>query len=306
MRRRLLTIVLLSVVLAPAAASASAAALATDLDLATIDARIEKAHARVDRWYERIERWYGRIDRASAEVERLEAVVARADRSPSSDVLRRRSPRWAEPSFMLVRAARALRATLTDPWARRVQKELDTWSAYLEELLRAREHVLRPPTERSRGGGSPSALAPGEPLTYEAWAGAFLGRLGAPVCTENLLIVVTWETAESTSARFNPLATTREMPGATDLNDVGVKHFVSLDQGLDAARDTLLLGAESYDYGEIVARLRACASAESTARAINASAWCRGCVGGVYVTGLLPIVRASYDEHAARLVSSAV
>ena len=104
--------------------------------------------------------------------------------------------------------------------------------------------------------------------------------------------------------RVNPLATTRDMPGATDMNTVGVKHYTSLRQGLDASRDTLLLGAESYGYGAIVASLRECASAEVTARAINASAWCRGCVGGAYITGLLPIVRASYAEHAVRLVST--
>ena len=160
----------------------------------------------------------------------------------------------------------------------------------------------RPPTT----GRGPVALglAPGEPVTYEGWAGAFLRRLGAPACGENLLIVVTWETAESTAAAFNPLATTRDMPGATDMNSVGVKDYVSLEQGLDASRDTLLLGAESYLYGAIVERLRACASAEATARAINASAWCRGCVGGAYITGLLPIVRSSYGEHAVRLVST--
>ena len=303
MRRRLLTMLLLSVVLVPAAAPAPAAASTTDLDLRTIDARIEKAHARVERWYERIERWYGRIDRAATQVERLEARVAWVGRSPLDDVLRRRNPRWAVPSFLLMRASRDLRATLKDPWARRVQSELDTWSAYLEELLRARERALRPPAARDRVG-DPSDALHGGPLTYEAWAGAFLGRLEAPACDENLLIVVTWQTAESTSARFNPLATTRDMPGATDMNEVGVKHFVSLEQGLDASRDTLLLGAESYGYGAIVASLRACAPAEATARAINASAWCRGCVGGAYVTGLLPIVRATYDEHAARLVAS--
>jgi hypothetical protein len=64
------------------------------------------------------------------------------------------------------------------------------------------------------------------------------------------------------------------------------------------------MGAESYGYGAIVDALRRCASASSTARAINASAWCRGCVGGAYITGLLPIVRASYAEHAARLVAT--
>ena len=143
---------------------------------------------------------------------------------------------------------------------------------------------------------------PGGPLTYEAWARGFLAHVSAPACSENLVIVVTWETSESTSAAFNPLATTRDMPGATDFNSVGVKNFVSLRQGLDASRDTLQGGAESYGYDAILASLQACAPAETTAAWINASAWCRGCVNGAYITGLLPVVRADYAGHAGRLI----
>jgi hypothetical protein len=275
------------------------------LDLEALDARIERAQAHVERWYERIERWYERISRASRRVDRLERAI---ERSPSIDadwVLRPATPLARQPSVRLAEARRDLHATLTDPWARHVQAELDTWSAYLAELVHAKERALRPAPAAEDGpttGGM--GLTPGEPVTYEGWAGAFLGRLGAPACGENLLVVVTWETAESTAAIFNPLATTRDMPGATDMNSVGVKDYVSLEQGLDASRDTLLMGADSYLYGAIVERLQGCASAEATARAINASAWCRGCVGGAYITGLLPIVRSSYGEHAARLVST--
>ena len=311
MERR--AVVLLLVVLAampvalPAAAAPSSfGAPLARFDLDVLDARIERAHARIERWYERIERWYDRISRTSRRVDRLERVVQRSTPVDADWVLRSTTPLARQPSVRLAGARRELRATLTDPWARHVQAELDTWSAFLSELVHAKERALRPgPSAGSgtRAGGA--GLVPGEPVTYEGWAGAFLRRLEAPVCGENLLIVITWETAESTAADFNPLATTRDMPGATDMNSVGVKDYVSLEQGLDASRDTLLLGAESYLYGAIVGRLRECAPAEATARAINASAWCRGCVGGAYITGLLPIVRSSYGEHAVRLVSTA-
>jgi len=33
---------------------------------------------------------------------------------------------------------------------------------------------------------------------------------------------------------------------------------------------------------------------------VNASAWCRGCSGGAYLTGLIPLVRADPDAYAAR------
>ena len=310
MERR--AVVLLLVVLAampvawpaPAVASPTAASPA-GLDLDALDARIERAQSHVERWYQRIERWYERISRTARRVDRLEQTAERAPSIDADWVLRSTLRLSRQPSVRLADARRDLRITLTDPWARHVQAELDTWSAFLSELVHAKERALRPAPaadDGPRAGGT--GLARGEPVTYEGWAGAFLRRLGAPACGENLLIVVTWETAESTAAVFNPLATTRDMPGATDMNSVGVKDYTSLEQGLDASRDTLLLGAESYLYGAIIERLRECAPADATARAINASAWCRGCVGGAYITGLLPIVRSSYGEHAIRLVST--
>jgi hypothetical protein len=307
MRRRALILVLLLLAMLPTGVTVATGTPSTRApDLATLEARIERAQARVNRWYGRIERWYERIYLASARVERLEAAAEHPSGTGTSFVVRRTSPRAQPSAFRLPDARRDLRGILTDPWARHVQAELDTWSAYLAELVHARERALRPapPADEDRPDDRGAGLVPGDPVTFEGWAGAFLARLGAPACGENLLIVVAWETAESTSAAFNPLATTRDMAGASDMNTVGVKHYVSLRQGLDASRDTLLLGAESYGYGAIVEALRRCAAADATARAINASAWCRGCVGGAYITGLLPIVRSSYGEHAVRLVST--
>lgn len=285
--------------------SAGAAAVereTSELDVATLDARIEKAHARIDRWYPRIEHWYRHIRRAAARVDRLEELVA-VTPSAAYRTGRLGWSRRQDPAFRLAEANRDLRTTLRSAWARRAQQELATWSALLAERVSARERALRPPPTVLEP--DPAAVAAvGRPVTYEGWADLFLGRLDAPACPENLLIVVTWATAESTSAAFNPLATTRDVPGTTAINTVGVKNYASLGQGLDATRDTLLLGAESYGYGAIVDSLRGCRSAKVTARAINASAWCRGCVGGAYITGMLPIVRATYAEHAARLVAS--
>lgn len=303
MRCRLLVValVLCSSVSVGSPIAAAVESAASGLGIATIEARIEKARAHIDRWYPRIERWYRQIRHAAGRVDRLEELVSvtpiAAYRTGSLGWSRRQ-----DPAFRLADANRALRDTLRSSSALHAQQELDTWGAYLAELVRAHERALRPPPDE-RGAVPGAVTLPGQPVSYEGWAGAFLERLGAPACSENLLIVVTWETSESTTAAFNPLATTRDAPQAADMNTVGVKDYVSLGQGLDASRDTLLLGAESYGYAAIVDSLRACRSAEVTARAINASAWCRGCVGGAYITGLLPIVRASYVEHAARPVS---
>jgi len=37
----------------------------------------------------------------------------------------------------------------------------------------------------------------------------------------------------------------------------------------------------------------------TSARAINASDWCRGCAGGTYVIGMIPKVEANYRTYAA-------
>lgn len=302
MTRRVIALTLVSLALVATAAPAVAAG---ETDVASIDRKIERAERRVGAWYGRIERWYERIDRAARRVDRLGAAIEIDGGSGGGEVVRRTMPRERDPLFLLAEARRDLRATLKDPRARHAQAQLDTWSAFLAELVRARERALRPATPDAAGSSPAGGAGAGSgPLTYERWAGAFLARLDAPACGENLLIVVTWATAESTTAAYNPLATTRDMPGATDMNTVGVKHYASLRQGLEASRDTLTQGADSYGYDAIIGSLRACTSAAHTAEAINASAWCRGCVNGAYITGLLPIVRASYPEHAARLVST--
>lgn len=136
--------------------------------------------------------------------------------------------------------------------------------------------------------------------TYEGWARLFLAAIGAPDCGDNLLVVVAWQTQESTAARFNPLATTHSMAGATNFNSVGVKNYMSVQQGVRASVETLTGGAASYGYESILSSLRGCSPAAATARWINASAWCRGCTGGAYLTGLIPIVEANYPDYAAR------
>lgn len=140
----------------------------------------------------------------------------------------------------------------------------------------------------------------GAGVSFGRWAELLLSRLGAPICQDNLIAVVAWESAEGTAAAYNPLATTHDFPGATDFNTVGVKNYPSLGDGIRATIDTLVLGSPTYGYGPVLASLATCAPAESTAAAINASAWCRGCTGGLYVLNVVPLVRADYERFAAR------
>jgi peptidoglycan hydrolase CwlO-like protein len=135
-------------------------------------------------------------------------------------------------------------------------------------------------------------------ISYGDWAGAFLRIMGAPACGSNLVAMVAWQYSEFTQAAWNPLADTLQMPGSTGFNAVGVQNYVSLSQGLEAVRHTLTNGP-TLRYPAIVSALHGCDDAMTTAGAINASAWCRGCAEGLYVTGVIAKVEANYDLYAA-------
>jgi hypothetical protein len=267
----------------------------------TIDDEIAHAQHRIDRWNRVLQHWQVRVGRAAARVQRVSTLSpANAVRVPGY-----LSPRMANhvvwfpltPEERTVRAHRMLQRILRDHRAIEAQQQQQVWSAYLMQLQDARRQAV---AAAHRGTGA----LPAGPVTYEAWARAFLATVGAPRCDENVVLTVAWETAESTAALYNPLATTHDMPGAGIFNTAGVRNYVSLDQGLEAARDTLENGAESYVYGAILTDLRGCAPAETTAAAIRDSAWCRGCAAGAYVIGLLPAVRDAWAEHATRLIAT--
>lgn len=169
------------------------------------------------------------------------------------------------------------------------QQELDALAAAREEAAALIEQLALPSEPELTGSG----------VSYGRWAELLLGRLEAPICGDNLTVLVAWQAAEGTAAVHNPLATTHDYPGATDFNTVGVKHYPSLEAGLDATIETLH-GPEAYGYGAILAALRSCAAAMTTAQAINASSWCRGCAGGMYVLNVVPLVQADYGRFADR------
>lgn len=134
-------------------------------------------------------------------------------------------------------------------------------------------------------------------LPFGEWATRFLQHIGAPTCRDNLVVVMAWQANEFTQARWNPLATTHLMKRSTGFNEVGVQNYVSLTQGLRASADTLAGGASSFGYGAILDALHRCAGAMKTAEAIRASAWCRDCSNGGYVTELVPIVEQYFDRY---------
>ena len=142
------------------------------------------------------------------------------------------------------------------------------------------------------------ALRNGTPLTFGEWAKVFLKELHAPVARNNLVVMVAWQVAEYTQAKWNPLATTYPMPGATEYNSHGVRNYTSLAQGLEATRRTLQHCC--YGYEAILANLARNAESMTTGQAINDSRWCSGCADGGYVIDLIPTVEQYYDDYAGK------
>jgi peptidoglycan hydrolase CwlO-like protein len=232
-------------------------------------------------------------DAALADQVRATAAGLAARRDELESTLRRQADIVAELLARQGDAAAAFgdeqRALREMAAARREATALVERIAARRERHRARAAAWLEGQLASIGG----AIAP-----YGQWAQLFLREVGAPTCRDNLVAIITWQAAEGTSAAWNPLATTLALPGSTTFNSVGVQNYVSIGQGLDAIHQTLLRGASTYGYGAILDTLGSCADAMTTASAINASSWCRGCAGGAYVTGLIPAVEASFDRYA--------
>lgn len=138
-------------------------------------------------------------------------------------------------------------------------------------------------------------------MTREAWARAFLRRLGAPESRRNLLVLLAWMQAEGGSASWNPLNSTHAAIGATTYNSVGVKNYPSFTVGLVATVETLNYGADRrrYGYRRIRRRLRKSRGSKGTLRAIERSQWG---TGGLALK-VLPYVRDDFDRYARPTIS---
>lgn len=58
----------------------------------------------------------------------------------------------------------------------------------------------------------------------------------------NMLFMYAWRQSEGATADYNPFNTTKDMPGATRYNSVGVKNYKSMEDGVNATCETLKLG----------------------------------------------------------------
>jgi hypothetical protein len=131
-------------------------------------------------------------------------------------------------------------------------------------------------------------------ITRDDWAKALLQEAGWPVTWRNRVTLVCWTSAEGTDARFNPLATTKPWPGATDFNSVHVKNYASLADGLHATLDTL--DDTGHGYGSIRRGLRINRLPEKTLLAVKESDWGTGDLA----LAILPDVKNDFRLYAQK------
>ena len=74
-------------------------------------------------------------------------------------------------------------------------------------------------------------------MTRIEFANALLSRLRAPTTRRNRQAMIAWMQTEGYGGKNNPLNTTMPMPGSTIFNTHGVRNYVSIDDGVEAARE---------------------------------------------------------------------
>jgi peptidoglycan hydrolase CwlO-like protein len=295
--------------------------------IASIEAQVKRTLARIAEVQARYAAIRAEIDRAARQTYmrgpgfRIEALMAMDSLSDASylvaytGAITRHNSALAEEASMLAAQLHERQAQESALRAQRraalkrltVQQDALTRTFFVQQgrisrLARARAEVatllvqLREKLRLEEIAAAEAALSRGTPMTFGEWASVFLRAIRSPVQRENLVVMVAWQAAEYTMARWNPLATTYNMPGSTQFNSSRVRNYVSLQQGLEATIKTLR--HPGYGYEQILASLARNADAMTTAEAINRSRWCAGCAGGGYVVDLIPSVEKYYDRYA--------
>ena len=139
---------------------------------------------------------------------------------------------------------------------------------------------------RHHGG---SVKTTGPDMSKNEWAKALITKLGGSATEANTSAVISWMAQEgghwNNSAGYNPLNTTREMPGAKLMDGGpgrahGVKHYTSWQQGLEATVKTLTEKAQERGYDKIVNSIISGKDQNRIMDAVYASKWGTGKGGG--------------------------
>ena len=139
---------------------------------------------------------------------------------------------------------------------------------------------------RHHGG---SVKSTGPDMSRNEWAKALITKLGGSPTEANSNAVLSWMAQEGghwkNTAGYNPLNTTRNMPGAKLMDggpgrEHGVKHYTSWQQGLDATILTLTEKAKERGYDKIVNSIIHGKDQNRIMDAVYASKWGTGKGGG--------------------------
>ena len=113
--------------------------------------------------------------------------------------------------------------------------------------------------------------------------------IGGPYSADTLDALLLWAQSEGTPDSWNnPLATTLDCCGGTDVNSDGVKAYPTVNDGTSATYRTL----QGSAYSAVVSAIRNNASWSDIWSAINASPWCSGCQSGLYPVALYDAIKA--------------
>jgi len=259
--------------------------------IAALNIRVAAAQRRVDRTATALETAADRVNRLHLEVAQ---IPAGPDPAHTTTML------WSQVrALVLLQSYHRAQVLLATVQHKVVRQAVLPRLGHLEvKLDRLRDERNRMAALVDIAQGVPPPVDPNMAVTRDAWAKGLLQTLNLPDCPSNLVALVAWQTAENTTAAWNPLATTLAQNGSTGFNAVGVQNYTSFNAGLEATADTLRWGYTTQGYGWIIYRLSRCAKPIVTARAIRASNWCRGCAGGEYVTGMVAAVKADYAGYA--------
>lgn len=130
-------------------------------------------------------------------------------------------------------------------------------------------------------------------VTRKAWAKRFVNAYDLPVTYHRRIALVTWQSAEGSKAKWNPLATTKIMQGSTNFNRTGVQNYTSMEQGLLATRLTLEQGT-GHGYERILNRIKKNAPARDILEAVADSDWGTGDLA----LRILDDVKDDYSSYA--------
>lgn len=135
---------------------------------------------------------------------------------------------------------------------------------------------------RHHGG---SVKGSGPDMSKEEWARAVISKLGGSPNADSIDAMLTWMAHEgghwNNTAGYNPLNTTRKMPGASLMDGgpgraAGVKHYRSWQQGIDATVLTLTEKSKARGYDKVIAAIKSGADKNTILDAIANSAWVTG------------------------------